>query len=323
MMALKSLLPRLIERLPQVRGRLTAAAPLARLTRFRTGGAAEVMFQPADRDDLAQFLARKPADVPLSVIGVGSNLLVRDGGVPGVVVRLGKRFAAIAVAPPGVSAGAAALDLNVAEAAAEAGLAGLEFLAGIPGSIGGGVRMNAGAYGREIADAIVGADALDGRGQSHRLDRAALGLSYRHSAFPADWIVVAATLDAVPGVRAEIAARMAEIETAREESQPIRGRTGGSTFANPRGPEAAGRKAWQLIDAAGCRGLARGGAVISEKHCNFIVNTGAASAADIEGLGEEVRRRVFETSGISLEWEIRIIGVPASAGPRAIQETKP
>jgi len=318
MMALKRHEPGLIARLPAVRGRLSAAAPLARLTRFRVGGTAEVLFQPADAEDLATLLAGKPAEVPVAVIGVGSNLLVRDGGVPGIVVRLGRAFAGVAVEGAQLRAGAAALDVNVAEAAAAAGLAGLEFLVGIPGTIGGGLRMNAGAYGREIKDVIVEAVALDEAGGRHRLDPAALGLGYRRAGVPEGWIFVAALLAASPGDGAAIAARMAEIEAARTASQPIRGRTGGSTFANP-----AGHKAWQLIDAAGCRGLVRGGAEVSAQHCNFIVSRKGATAADIEGLGEEVRRRVFETSGIELAWEIRIIGVPAATGPRALAGRAP
>lgn len=320
MMALEKAMPRLIDRLPPVRGRLAENAPLDRITWFRVGGAAEAMFRPADRDDLAQFLAAKPADVALTVIGVGSNLLVRDGGVPGVVVRLGRAFAEIAVEGERLSAGAAALDLNVALSAAEAGLAGLEFLSGIPGTIGGALRMNAGAYGRELKDVIVEAEALDPAGRLHRLAPAALGLAYRHCGVPEGWIFTSALLAAHAGERAEIARRMQEIQRAREESQPIRSRTGGSTFANPSGPAAAGRKAWQLIEAAGCRGMRRGGAMVSEQHCNFLINTGEASAGELEALGEEVRRRVFETSGVELRWEIRIVGVPAERGPRARQE---
>ncbi|HUI18306.1 MAG TPA: UDP-N-acetylmuramate dehydrogenase [Alphaproteobacteria bacterium] len=323
MMALKRHMPPLIERLPAVRGRIVAGAPLARLTRFRVGGPAEVMFQPADRDDLVHFLAGKPAEVPLTVIGVGSNLLVRDGGVPGIVVRLGRAFAGIAAEGEEVGAGAAALDVNVAAAAAEAGLAGLEFLAGIPGTIGGAVRMNAGAYGREVSDVIVSAEALDASGGGHLLRPAELGLGYRRSALPADWIVLSASLRAHRGEYRAILKRMQEIETARAGSQPIRGRTGGSTFANPSAAEAGGRKAWQLIDAAGCRGLVRGGAAVSEQHCNFLINRGSASAGDLEALGEEIRRRVFETSGVELSWEIRIIGVPKDAGPRPLREGKP
>ncbi len=298
----------LIERLPPVRGRLTADAPLAGITWFRVGGPAEVMFRPADLDDLSGFLAGLPEGVPVTVIGVGSNLLVRDGGVPGVVIRLGRGFAGISVEGSLLRAGAAALDLNVARLAAEAGLAGLEFLSGIPGTIGGALRMNAGAYGRELVDLVLAAEALDPRGRLRRLDKADLGLSYRHSSVPEDWIFTGAELAGAPGERAAILARLAEIQRAREATQPIRSRTGGSTFANP-----PGRKAWELIDRAGCRGLILGGAMVSEKHCNFLINTGAATAADIEGLGELLRRRVREATGVELRWEIRRIGVPLPA----------
>jgi len=297
---------RLIERLPAVRGRLTENAPLAGITWFRVGGPAEVMFRPADRDDLVAFIAGKPADVPVTVIGVGSNLLVRDGGVPGVVIRLGRGFADIAIDGPTVQAGAAALDLNVALSARDAGVAGLEFLSGIPGTIGGALRMNGGAYGKEMKDVTVSAEALDPAGRMHRLSLAELGFTYRHCGVAEDWIFLSAELAGAPDAPKAIAARMQEIQTKREDTQPIRTRTGGSTFANP-----PGRKAWELIDGAGCRGLTRGGAVVSEKHCNFLINTGAATAADLEGLGEEVRRRVFEQFGVTLEWEIRRIGVPA------------
>jgi UDP-N-acetylmuramate dehydrogenase len=298
----------LIERLPRVRGRLSAAAPLAPVTWFRAGGAAEVLFRPADIDDLAAFLAAKPAEVPVTVIGVASNLLVRDGGVAGVVVRLGRGFVDLRIEGDTVEAGAGALDLNVALACRDAGLAGLEFLSGIPGTVGGGLRMNAGAYGREIKDVLIEAVALDGAGRRHAVPARALGLSYRHCDAPEDWIFVAARFAGTPDAPTEIGRRMAEIQAAREASQPIRARTGGSTFANP-----GGQKAWELIDRAGCRGLKRGGAMISEKHTNFLINTGDASAADLEALGEEVRRRVEETSGIRLEWEIRRIGRPGGA----------
>jgi len=296
----------LVERLPKVRGRLTENAPLAGLTWFRVGGPAEAMFRPADREDLAQFLAQLPGDIPVTVIGVASNLLVRDGGVPGVVVRLGKGFAEIEPRSDGLSAGAAALDINVARIAAEAGLAGLEFLSGIPGTIGGALRMNAGAYGRELVDVVRSADALDAKGRLHRLDKKALGLGYRHSDVPEDWIFLGADLRAAAGEPGVIRARLAEIQAARESSQPIRSRTGGSTFANP-----PGAKAWELIEQAGCRGLRLGGAMVSEKHTNFLINSGGATAADIEALGETVRRRVRETGGIELSWEIRRIGVEA------------
>lgn len=303
--------PRLIERLPAVRGRLTENAPLATITWFRVGGPAEVMFRPADAADLAGFLAGKPADVPVTVIGVGSNLLVRDGGVPGVVIRLGREFAAIAVNGTTVTAGAAALDLNVARAAGEAEVAGLEFLVGIPGTIGGALRMNAGAYGREMKDVTVAAEAVDGNGALHRLAAAELGFTYRHASVPDDWIFTQATLAGVEGNGEAIARRMREIARAREESQPLRTRTGGSTFKNP--PD---ESAWRLIDEAGCRGLRLGGAMVSEMHCNFLINTGDATAADIEALGEEVRRRVREATGVALEWEIKRIGVAAAGSGR-------
>lgn len=299
----------LIERLPKVRGRVSENAPLSGVTWFRVGGPAEIMFRPADRDDLASFLAGLPRDVPVTVIGVGSNLLVRDGGVPGVVVRLGRGFADIEAKGLQVSAGAAVLDINVARMAADAGLAGLEFLSGIPGTVGGALRMNAGAYGRELVDVVIEAEALDRTGRLHKLDKKGLGLSYRHSDVPQDWIFTAALLQAEAGEPAAIRARLNEIQAAREASQPIRSRTGGSTFANP-----AGHKAWQLIDQAGCRGLRIGGAQVSEKHTNFLINTGNATAADIETLGETVRRRVREASGIELRWEIQRIGVGAAVG---------
>jgi UDP-N-acetylmuramate dehydrogenase len=298
---------RLIDRLPAVRGRLTENAPLAGITWFRVGGPAEVMFRPADVDDLAEFLAKKPPEILVTVIGVASNLLVRDGGVEGVVVRLGRGFSAIEISGARVTAGAAVLDLNVAIACRAAGVAGLEFLSGIPGTIGGALRMNAGAYGREIKDVLLGAQALDAAGGRHALSPEEMQLSYRHCGVPEDWIFVGATLAGVEGDRAEIQRQMEQIQAEREASQPIRARTGGSTFANP-----PGHKAWALIDRAGCRGLTRGGAMVSEKHTNFLINTGAATAADIEGLGEEVRRRVFEKFGIALEWEIRRIGRPAA-----------
>jgi len=304
MMAARRVSDHLIDRLPPVRGRLTADAPLAPITWFRVGGTAEIMFRPADEADLAEFLAGKPKDVPVTVLGVASNLLVRDGGIPGIVIRLGRGFVNVATEGDVVRAGAGALDLNIALACREAGVAGLEFLSGIPGTLGGGLRMNAGAYGREIKDVLRGAVALDGKGRRHAVNAAALGLAYRRCAAPADWIFVSAELVGIAGEPAEIGRRMQEIQAAREASQPVRARTGGSTFANP-----PGHKAWELIDRAGCRGLTRGGAQVSEKHANFLINTGKATAADLEGLGEEVRRRVFETSGITLEWEIKRVGV--------------
>jgi len=301
--------PHLIDRLPQVRGRLTANAPLANVTWFRVGGPAEVMFKPADADDLSTFLAGCPADVPVTVIGVASNLLVRDGGVPGLVIRLGRAFVGITVNGSEITAGAAALDLNVANAARDVSLAGLEFLSGIPGTIGGALRMNGGAYGRELSNVVVSATAIDRAGKRHNLSREDLGLSYRHSDVPEDWIFTSAVLRGHPGDHTEISHCMHEIATSRAESQPVRARTGGSTFANP-----PGEKDWALIDRAGCRGLMIGGAQVSEKHCNFLLNLGVATADDLESLGEEVRRRVHETSGIELRWEIRRIGIPAKGG---------
>jgi UDP-N-acetylmuramate dehydrogenase len=308
----------LIDRLPAVRGRLVANAPIGPLTWFRVGGPAEMLFRPADEADLAQFLAATPCDIPVTVIGVGSNLLVRDGGIPGVTVRLGRGFANIATGVDEVRAGAGALDVNVALTAAQAGISGLEFLSGIPGTLGGGFRTNAGAYGSEFKDVLVSADAVDRSGAIHHLTGAELGLSYRHSEAPPDWIFIAARFRGAPSEPAVIAQQITEIQAAREASQPIRARTGGSTFANP-----PGQQAWQLIDAAGCRGLRRGAAMVSEKHTNFLINTGNATAAEIEQLGEEVRHRVHERFGIRLEWEIRRIGnalpqaVPADAFARA------
>jgi UDP-N-acetylmuramate dehydrogenase len=306
MMAAAPTSHRLIDRLPPVRGRLSENAPLAPVTWFRVGGAAEIMFRPADIDDLAGFLAGKPADVPVTAIGVASNLLVRDGGVAGVVVRLGRGFVEIRTSGAEVEAGAGALDLNVALTCEQAGIAGLEFMSGIPGTVGGGLRMNAGAYGTEFKDVLREAVALDPRGQRHTLPLAALDLSYRHCGLPEDWLFVAARFTGALGESVAIGRRMAEIQAAREASQPIRARTGGSTFANP-----PGHKAWELIDAAGCRGLKRRGAMVSQKHANFLINTGDATAADLEALGEDVRRRVFAASGILLDWEIRRIGEPA------------
>ncbi|MCH2394607.1 UDP-N-acetylmuramate dehydrogenase [Oceanibaculum sp.] len=307
----------LIERLPAVRGRYTEDADLAKTTWFRCGGPAEVLFRPADADDLVEFLATRPADVPVTVIGVGSNLLIRDGGVPGVVIRLARGFTEVTLEEGDrLRAGAGALDLNVALTAQQAGLTDLEFFSGIPGTVGGALRMNAGAYGGEIKDVLVEAEAVDPFGKRHRLDAAAMGFSYRRSEVPAGWIFLSALLQARKGDPASIAQRMADIRKSREETQPTRARTGGSTFKNPEG-----HKAWQLIDKAGCRGLRIGDAMVSDKHCNFLINTGAATATDIETLGEEVRRRVFETSGIRLDWEIRRIGVPSQSGPSAIVET--
>lgn len=297
--------PALLDRLPPVRGRLEAGADLSERTWFRVGGPAEVLFRPADAEDLAGFLARCPAEVPVTVIGAASNLIVRDGGIPGVVVRLARGFSAITVEAEGIVAGAGALDATVAEHAAAASLAGLEFLSGIPGTIGGAVAMNAGAYGAEVRDCLDWAEIVTRDGRQTRLENAALGFGYRHSALPDAAIVVRARLRAAPGEAAGIAARMAAIRDTRAATQPVRARTGGSTFRNPEGA-----KAWELIDRAGCRGLSRGGARVSDLHANFLLNTGGASASDIEGLGEEVRRRVHAATGVALEWEIRRIGLP-------------
>lgn len=299
--------PTLITRLPAVRGRYETGFLLSRIAWFKVGGAADVLFSPADTADLAHFLAQVPGDVAVSVIGVASNLLVRDGGVAGVVVKLGREFNGIRVEGTDLIARAGALDPLVARAAAEAGVAGLEFLIGIPGTIGGALRMNAGAYGREMKDVVVEAEAVDREGRIHRLASADLGFTYRHSAVPEGWIFTSARLRGTAGVAAEVAARMDDIRRKREDSQPVRTRTGGSTFTNPGGPNGTPR-AWELVDRAGCRGLVLGGARVSPVHTNFLENTGNATAADIEEIGEIVRRRVFETSGVTLEWEIQRIG---------------
>jgi UDP-N-acetylmuramate dehydrogenase len=336
----------LLDRLPNVRGRLTANAPLAERTWFRVGGPAELLFRPADREDLAEFLAGCPLDVPLTVLGAASNVLVRDGGVPGVVIRLTTFSQITHSSPRGLTTGprkpsateldegvlgpvvkprddneeiitaeAGALDATIAQFAQQHSLTGLEFLSGIPGSIGGAVVMNAGAYGNAalrtesrqimISDVLVSADVLLRNGTIVIMTAKEMGLSYRHSALPEGAIVLSAKLRAKIGDPATIAQYMAEIDQGRLESQPTRARTGGSTFANP-----PGLKAWQLIDAAGCRGLTIGGAQMSAQHCNFMLNTGDATAADLENLGEEVRRRVFATSGVDLRWEIKRLGVP-------------
>jgi len=303
MMAAGRARERLAARLPPVRGRVTADAPLAQHTWFRVGGPAEALFRPVDCADLAAFIAARPGDVAVTVIGVASNLLIRDGGIAGVVVRLGRGFADIKVEGEDILAGAGALDRNVALAAQAAGIGGLAFLYGIPGTIGGGLRMNAGAYGGELEDVVIEAEAIDQNGALRRLTPKELLLSYRHCGVPEDWIFVGARLRGRAGDAGVIARQMAGIDAARAASQPVRARTGGSTFANP-----DGHQAWDLIDRAGCRGLARGGAQVSEKHANFLINTGAATAADLEGLGEEVRRRVHARFGITLEWEIRRVG---------------
>ncbi len=308
-MALHSHRTPLIERLPKVRGRITADFEMAKVTWFRVGGPAEVLFKPADVDDLATFLAGRPYDVPITIIGVASNLLVRDGGIPGVVIRLGKEFADVTAKGSDVEAGGGAMDINVARFAQSKGIEGLEFLYGIPGTIGGALRMNAGAYGVEMKDIFIEGRALDANGERKILKPADMGFTYRNSALPEGWIVLSARLHGRPGRSDDIARRMNEIHSQRDATQPTRIATGGSTFKNP-----AGAKAWELIEKAGCRGLRRGGAMVSEKHCNFLINTGNATAADLEALGEEVRARVKEATGVDLEWEIRRIGEP---DPRA------
>ena len=299
-------IPGFLDSLPKLRGRIQANAPLAPFTWFRAGGAAEALIRPADADDLAAFLRDLPSEIPVHVIGACSNLIVRDGGLPGVTIRLARGFSAITAERDGIVAGAAALDVTVAEHAAMAELTGLEFLSGIPGSLGGAVAMNAGAYVGDMATVLDWAEIVTRSGEQVRLAAPALAFAYRHAALPAGAVVTRVRLRAQRGSSALIGARMAEIRSARDAAQPVRARTGGSTFRNP-----DGQKAWELIDAAGCRGLTRGGAMVSEKHCNFLINTGDATAADIEGLGEEVRRRVLAATGVTLQWEIRRIGVPA------------
>jgi UDP-N-acetylmuramate dehydrogenase len=301
-------IPTLAETLPPAKGRLQRNAPLGDKTWFRVGGAAEFLFRPADIDDLGAFLRDMPLDLPVTVIGAASNLIIRDGGIAGIVIRLARGFSDITVQGDGIVAGGAALDATVAEHAAQAGLTGLEFLSGIPGAVGGAVMMNAGAYGGDVASTLDWAEIVTRQGALLRLAAGEIGFSYRHSALPPECVVVRARFFAKPGEPAAIAARMAEIRASREATQPVRARTGGSTFRNP--PQA---KAWELIDGAGCRGLTRGGAQVSEKHCNFLLNTGSATAADLEGLGEEVRRRVHAACAVSLEWEIKRIGIPGSS----------
>jgi UDP-N-acetylmuramate dehydrogenase len=296
----------MIDTLPNIRGRVQPHAMLGPASWFRVGGPAELLVRPADVEDLMALLRDLPHEMPVTVIGAASNLIIRDGGIAGVVIKLARGFSDILVEADGIIAGAAALDVTVAEHAAASSLAGLEFLSGIPGTIGGAVAMNAGAYGGDIKHVLDWAEIVTRSGELVRVTAAELGLSYRHAALPPGGVVVRVKLRAQTGEAAVIAARMAEIKASREATQPVRARTGGSTFANP--PD---MKAWELIDAAGCRGLRRGGAQVSELHCNFLLNTGDASAADLEGLGEDVRKRVAATSGVTLNWEIKRIGVPA------------
>ena len=287
------------------RGKVRDNAPLAPLVWFKSGGAAETLFEPADRDDLVDFLQSLDPQVPVMALGLGSNLIVRDGGVPGVVVRLGKALAKVeAIDAVTLKCGGGASGILVSSTARDAGIAGVEFLRSIPGTVGGFVRMNGGAYGREVKDIIIECEVVLRSGEVATMAADELGYTYRHSELPEQAIVVSATFRGAPGDPAAIQAEMDRIAASREESQPLRSRTGGSTFKNP-----PGHKAWALIDAAGCRGLTLGGAQVSEKHCNFLLNTGDATSSEIESLGEEVRRRVREASNISLEWEIQRVGV--------------
>ncbi len=296
--------------LPPVRGQLLKGESLAPFTWFRVGGPADVLFLPADADDLAQFLAALPNDIPILPIGVGSNMIIRDGGVAGVVIRLaGRAFAQIEpLGDARIKAGAGALDSMVAKGAAKAGIAGLEFYVGVPGTIGGALTMNAGCYGRETTDVLVEATALNRKGERVTLTHADFGFTYRHNALTEELIFLDATFQGTPGEPEAITARMAEITAKREGSQPIREKTGGSTFKNPLAPDGTKLSAWMLNDEAGMRGYRRGGAQVSEKHANFLINTGDATAADIEGLGEDVRAAVKAKHGIELEWEIKRIG---------------
>jgi len=297
---------RLVASLPELRGRLKAEAPLKDFTWFRAGGPAEVLYSPADEADLGYFLRETPSGIPVTIIGLGSNLLVRDGGIEGVVIRLGRGFGEIRIEDDHrLRAGTAVPDVKVARAAADAGIAGLSFYRGIPGCVGGALRMNGGAHGRETKEVLVDARAVDRQGGIHVLPVAELHYEYRHCGAPEDFIFTEALFQGEPGEPVAILAEMDGIAAYREQAQPIKSRTGGSTFKNP-----PGKKAWQLIDAAGCRGLMVGDAKVSEMHCNFLINEGNATGADIETLGETVRARVKETSGIELEWEIKRLGIP-------------
>ncbi len=294
-----------------VRGRLTRNAPLAKLVWFKTGGAADWLFEPADMDDLQHFLAGVDRATPVMALGLGSNLIVRDGGIPGVVIRLGKPFAEVEIRDHCVvGCGGGAHGILVASSARDAGVAGLEFLRGIPGTVGGFVRMNGGAYGREVADVLIDCDVVLPDGKCHTLPAADLQYSYRHSALPPGAVVAAARFQGRPGRPEDIGAEMERIADARERSQPLRTKTGGSTFKNPPPKDGNSAKAWELVDRAGCRGMMRGGAQVSEKHTNFLINTGNATSADIEQLGEDVKRKVYASSGINLEWEIQRVGRP-------------
>ena len=307
----EDMVPDLQRFLPDLRGRLAANAPLADITWFRVGGVAQVLFTPADEADLAYFLKQLPDGVPMNVIGLGSNLLVRDGGVPGVVIRLGRGFGEIKIEDGHrLRAGTAVPDVKVARAAAEAGISGLAFYRGIPGSIGGALRMNAGAHGRETKDCLVSARAVDLDGNIHVLSLAEMEFTYRHCGVQDGWIFTEATFACAPGDPAAILKEMEEVAEYREKNQPIKDRTGGSTFKNP-----PGLSAWKLVDQAGCRGLRVGGAKVSDMHCNFLINDKQATGEDVETLGETVRARVKELSGVTLNWEIIRLGLPSPGRP--------
>ncbi len=304
-----SAMPAIARHLPPVRGKMMPMAALAAVTWFRVGGPADMLFMPEDAEDLAAFLKGTPADIPITVVGVGSNLLVRDSGIEGVVIRLGKGFSGVRLdGTRRLRAGAAALDVSVAKSAFDAAIGGLEFYRGIPGSIGGALRMNAGAYGRETKDVVREVVAIDRAGERHVLSVQDMGFQYRRSGVPDDLVFVEAVFEGEQADPPVISARMDEITASREATQPVKSRTGGSTFKNP-----DGAKAWQLIDQAGCRGLTRGDAQVSDLHCNFLINRGQASAEDLEALAEDVRRRVQETSGVTLEWEIKRLGRESAA----------
>jgi len=308
-MAFPDLAPAIKRGIPDLRGRLMSNQSLAELTWFRVGGPAQLLFMPEDEADLSYFLKNLPAEIVVTVIGLGSNLIVRDGGVEGAVIRLGRGFNEIAIEGTRIRAGAAVPDVKIARSAHEAGIAGLSFLRGIPGGIGGALRMNGGAYGRETKDALVEARAVDRQGRIHEVTNADMHYAYRHCGAPDAYIFTQALFAGTRGDPATIAVEMEKITEAREATQPVKSRTGGSTFKNP-----PGHKAWQLIDSAGCRGLRIGNAQVSEMHCNFLINLGNATAADIETLGETVRQRVKDKSGVDLEWEIKRIGVSAPPG---------
>ncbi len=298
--------------MPELRGALAADAPLASSTWFRTGGPAQILFEPADEADVAYFLARLDPAIPVLTLGAGSNLLARDGGVEGVVIRLGPAFDRVEIDGVEITVGAGLRVMKLALTAGKAGVDGLSFLRGIPGSVGGALRMNAGAYGAEVKDRLISCRGVDRAGRVVEFTNADMGFSYRHCGIEPGVVFTQARFQGAPGDPQKIMVEMAEISTARNKTQPVTSRTGGSTFKNP-----PGRKAWELIDAAGCRGLVVGDAQVSELHCNFLINRGAATAADLEKLGETVRKRVFETSGVLLEWEILRAGAASSSDARS------